>query len=576
MVNATGCTLRSSTSTPYPIWVLYGPSGAITPQAGSQTAPGGSITYNASQTGNYMIRTTSYRTNGTVHSYDSPLTYIVGTSPNGVTLTADAGPQSACGPAQSCTWTFTAKIKNTDTVPQLFQIYKNDVPLAGPCESAGPAAIKTYLQIKPGETGTIGAGGLCDTNGLSVRQLTGNVVAGAILGENGQTQCYFDGTVQAEVPNQAGGVWSQGNPGTPGVVNNTGSTPGGGYVPGESSTNTAGYTTNGPIQFGPAVGAASESTLRSGFSAVYDALAKQTKAISDGFELTSLQLSGVSNLVSGSKDLIARLVDTNASGFARVGSLLDQMGSNLAALSNEELTWYASNEFHFRTNVHGPGDSLGTNVEAALEIRDRRMPEAEGQMDQGIAMFQAGVQSGDDGGSGGSPISIQMGDYVMEANLMPGEFHNMWSLMSKIAAWLLLAGFMVKVANDAYRFVTFIGPVQPTSVPNLMGTVFGIGGNWGITVYPLVVTAILVTYAGLVALLINLISGHADWIGTFVQGPLAASGQAGAAVSKGVSWLRVAFPFGLLFDLTIAYIIFKLTLAKAAMLASALIKSLVG
>jgi len=102
--------------------------------------------------------------------------------------------------------------------------------------------------------------------------------------------------------------------------------------------------------------------------------------------------------------------------------------------------------------------------------------------------------------------------------------------------------------------VKLMATAQQSSLPNFTAEVFGVGGNWGVLLGAVIFAVIMVLYGLLIAFcttyLVSLVTG--DSAISLTTNPLS---SVSGAVATGVELAKMAVPFGLMFALLSAYLI---------------------
>jgi hypothetical protein len=306
--------------------------------------------------------------------------------------------------------------------------------------------------------------------------------------------------------------------------------------------------------------AATEGTLKSGFSALYDEASKVGTTLH-----TDLQGLGASNSM-GQLD-----ADLNAFKFANHNDL--------------------SNGF---AGLHGSGDASWTNQLFGTHHTDASTMWGDAQSgplapaaatmqswsDTAKSASDAYMSSGGDGGGAGFSYTIHAGT--------GGDFHfgpdgsQAWSMMTscaevsrKILTWLAVVGYLLKVAQDIFRVVRMFALSKGAIVPNLEFTFAGIGGNMaGVALYLLVLIAGLAIWAVWLGVMLAGATGGSTDLGGLLT--TAAGNPTTGMNSGGLALVEMFVPLGLVFGLVMAYLAWRMSVSKLVLLFSAFTKALVG
>jgi len=222
-----------------------------------------------------------------------------------------------------------------------------------------------------------------------------------------------------------------------------------------------------------------------------------------------------------------------------LGQLLNKLGTN---------TGY--------TGVLTNGTTAGANAESATaDVRE--------DMD---SLGDVGANAPGDDPSGGTPITIPLSTgYEMEMSLMPGEWAEVWGFGKRLVGWLLVAAYLLSIAKGTYDMVKAMGTMTQMRLPNMEGSFVGIGGNWGATLYPVLVAAIAVIWGVFLGAVGTFVTSGSNLYSTFTTSPVAATGS--SAVNNGISYLGNAIPFALVFGLAGARLTWEVTKTKAMLIA---------
>jgi len=161
----------------------------------------------------------------------------------------------------------------------------------------------------------------------------------------------------------------------------------------------------------------------------------------------------------------------------------------------------------------------------------------------------------------------------MTVGMFTGEWGNVWSVMRQFMMWVLVVGYLTKIAMDSYKFAEIAGTASQIKIPVLNAEFLGIGGNWGAALTPLLLTAFLVAVGIFFAVLAGTVVGLGGYAIIAAGNPF---DGASSAVAVGLAWLFHAFPMALMIALAIGYMVFRLTMTGATALFVLIVRSLPG
>ena len=309
--------------------------------------------------------------------------------------------------------------------------------------------------------------------------------------------------------------------------------------------NASGLPTNGPILFSSTnQQGATEATLQVGLNALRDSLA-----------------GGLGEVHS---DLLT-LQAINQNGFGAVSGAL-------AGLTNGFGSDGASNAVaslhHSITNDDG-------RVQAAYDT----VLDSVNNRGSAAASAMAGVSSEAEtllGGLGGGVVpdenatatwSVQLGEFTWDFSPFRDGMAEVYSLVRGLISWLLIGAYIRLVIGDCVSAMTEFMKTRGVGLPLMNAEAFGFGFNMGLTLWPLLVGALMVAWAGFLAFVLSAGFGFfGDVFSVWKAGPLVGlNGRAAQLV-------YAFFPVGLLVSLAFAYGVFRVTLVKAMVLAMAAVK----
>jgi hypothetical protein len=164
--------------------------------------------------------------------------------------------------------------------------------------------------------------------------------------------------------------------------------------------------------------------------------------------------------------------------------------------------------------------------------------------------------------------------FTMNLNPIGGPvWGDMWFWMKEFARWFLVLAYVIAILRDTYKVVDSMGQARQLQLPVINGTIFGIGGNWGAALYPVLLAAMMTAFGLLLAMLATMITDSAPLIGIFTSDPVA---NAAGNVGRGFSWLKAAFPLDTLASLAGAYAAWRLTMTGALSIFVVTLRALAG
>lgn len=456
---------------------------------------------------------------------DSFMQYAVGGS--------DANwPSGLCPSVPDTNYCATIKIQNNDSVPRQYQIFKNGVAQ----EVAGKYGIvtsvncdgtsKPYITLASGETGTYT---FCATN-----YFTWTWQRWAV------SDCYTDGT---------GG----------GATYNTNSA----SAPSVSTPTTTGSAQGGATYTGTTSNIVGNTSI--GDSAIFDAVSKF--ANQNHSDLTDLKNKnwapsvGVTNVNNN--------FNTNTTDMAGVTNLLKDIDKNLTNTPSS-LASRALDALGFDTN------------QIPKTYADMKSKYEAGVAHQGEFEGLKGTYTGpsmDTGHGGGSTLEIPLGSgHAITADIMFGDFGNLWDVMRAFLGWILCAAYIVKVVKDCRELVFILATGKGIAVPNLQASIAGFGGNFGAGFALFFIVAFMTLMGVMLALIMTaattVFTGSFS-LATIFNGDFFSGASAGGVVN-GISYLKRAVPMDIVIGLTSSYIIFRVTLMQNCAMATGILRWMIG
>lgn len=295
------------------------------------------------------------------------------------------------------------------------------------------------------------------------------------------------------------------------------------------------------------------NTPNVGDSALYDAITKIGQQAHD--DAQELKLAMASNNGSGSLDL------------STVEQKLEQIRTNTEPKVAD-------------TNAPFSLSGTASNISSAAQIRATVGEVTD--VDTGFENLKTTLAGpGTISRPAGGPATIQLGEFAMIIDPMAdARWSEVWAFALKFFTWVLIAGFLTKVVVDALALLHAIAAGQQTKVPNL---IFGaqaagtgkISNTAGVVLVVVIVVAALLAYAACLAIWISSFATWTDWVSAFNSNPISTSGFSGS-VSTGVNWLMHIFPIDLAISLTVAYVLFRVTMSKAVWVVITIMRVFIG
>lgn len=174
------------------------------------------------------------------------------------------------------------------------------------------------------------------------------------------------------------------------------------------------------------------------------------------------------------------------------------------------------------------------------------------------------VGPSDPGLGSGVQLEIPLGvaGYSLVFDPFSGELGTMWDVARRFFSWLLFVAYLMRVAKESMEFLRLMAQSRGTVGPSANISVFGVGADWGHVLIPVLVVAVLALLATALGYLVTtLVSLLPVWHSEFVAGPFGSG--AGGAVGLGIELLKRVIPFGVVFQLVVAYVLFRLGMLKA-------------
>jgi len=350
-----------------------------------------------------------------------------------------------------------------------------------------------------------------------------------------------------------------GEPGSGGAItNSTVVTNGVASYP--STTNS--YTPNSPVFYNPTNAGTASNILwtasshtntilsqQQGDSAVHDAINKFAAGndsnlrnigtnISRGNTILGQGFNGLSNMVG-----VLHGLTNGSGGETGVVNAVNQFRNE-----NTNLLGQILNAITIYTNTEGEIEIL-TNLWTIPEITEHG--EFTGQMGDLQALAPDGTLPETD-------------DAFWLVTLIPGvdpfnfrPSHHLGSvatLMRKLILWIVVIAYCLFVLKDIFELFQLVASTAQMDAPEAEATVFGVGGNWGILLAPVVISVFLAAWALLLESVITsmgAVVGTVDFISFLSTSPFA--GVTGP-VAHGVGEVSLWFPLSFVMSSAVAYV----------------------
>jgi len=298
---------------------------------------------------------------------------------------------------------------------------------------------------------------------------------------------------------------------------------------GTLTNNTAINLTNGlPIVWNnPETTAARDATLKAGFNK----LAQQNQSLINASIMNNSAINNLTNYI-GSGGSVTGLFSTNVSD-ARTHELLENLLGN-------------------GTNTLGVGDMFGLVTNAYNTAKPTAQTDFDAKMTE---LKDLTVDNSVPTGS----------DSFWEISMFPGRSEKMnfrpsnhvsgvFTMGRAMLTWIIIIGFTIFVLKDIFELIKLIASTSQMSAPDAEATIFGVGGNWGLLLIPVVVGIFLAVWAALLlaaGTALGTVLGGIDFVQVLAAGPF--GGAAVGAVGEGVSEANKLIPFGFLIGSAAAY-----------------------
>jgi len=328
---------------------------------------------------------------------------------------------------------------------------------------------------------------------------------------------------------------------SPGIY---GGATGNGLTPFTSTySNTLDNTGNpiGPITFTSTnQSQARDSTLQTGFNAVRDGLS-----------------GGLGEVVNE----LNELQQINRDGFSSLSGL-----TNGSGLSDSN----AINSLHYSiTNNDGRVQQAYDQIVSDINDRNAKAQSAlGGSFGSGDSWSaSAGTVTDGSGNGGGAQWSVNLGGYAWDFSPFRDGMADVYSGAKALIAWLLLAFYLRLVIGDCVSALNEFTKTRGVGLPLMNAEAFGFGFNMGLTLWPVLVGALMLSWAAFIAFCLTLGFGFfGDYLGIWQAGPWQLTD------TRAMQLVNAFFPTSLLVGLAASYAVFRFTLVKAMVMAQAAVK----
>lgn len=271
----------------------------------------------------------------------------------------------------------------------------------------------------------------------------------------------------------------------------------------------------------------------------------------------------------GAEDIVGAIENIGDSGTSNLMYLQYTSGTNLWN-SNAQ---YQAMSGHIGT-VHqdgnvaysAAGSVMGTHT-SAVDSKIAMVPSESVSSDGGIE-FDMSIPLGTL-----VPIAA-LGHNIPDVQVKPysGAWQLLFDLAKKMWTFVLCAGYALKILTEAIEFYKLMVNNPGSGIPNMMASFFGTGGNVaGIAFAPIFTTAVVVIWGIFLAYVWSGATGSIAW--SALTTGMASGDPTGGLLTGMPRWLLLkAFPLSLAISLVLAYITYRLSLYKTAILVNTALK----
>jgi hypothetical protein len=501
-----------------------------------------------------------------------------------------------CGtPTTNCPYTI--PIHNGDQYMHYYLVFHNGVQASGPIW-VNSGATFPYTVFDPH----------CDFSGWSVMP----VVDGSPIFSSPPSTNTVPGVGGSDPGGSiTGPVFGNPIPVVPQVPPSGGGSPGGGsggndggppIQPYQPPTDGGGFPTNGPIQF-PTNGVSGGTNSGSvpvtevGFDALDTAIVQGDRAIVDAVnQAKSVIASHVdgagSNILFSASGI--NFTMTNGLGgllfsdFTNQNAHIDVLGTNLVRLTGTNASGFSTlhtdltNLFGRMTNTVGATNWDGlTNISTGpggyvMDDLTARGNTVFGDVNttlDDMASAVSGVQT-PSGGDGPLEANISAGVASFSISTSSSPFQSLWNLVRTLWTYLLVVGYAQRILVELQHFFESVSKAKGVSTQDLNIAILGSGGNAaGSVLASLVITLVLALWATFLALAMSKLLGVLSWASLFAT---LTGDPLGLMEGPAKQFLFACFPVVLCFSLVTAFLVFKISMFKLAIMVNAVMKMMLG
>lgn len=297
-----------------------------------------------------------------------------------------------------------------------------------------------------------------------------------------------------------------------------------------------GLTNGFPIVWNnPDTTAARDATLKAGFNKV----ASQNDSIISGLIMVNQSILNQSN--GGSSFTMSSNV-SDAGTHSRLDKIINLMTNDFEEFDKSTVLNYYSNLYgnavELAESRAAPVTEMLSPFEGSTDFTIPEPPESD--------FFQVELLPG------------RVFDF-RPSNYLGGVFAVARSLIT----WILVMGYAYIIIKDIVVVFKTFGGTNQFHIPNVQGTIFGVGGNWGALLIPVLVVAGLALWAYVLAKL-------GVGLTAFLTGDVTTAlftnpfGGVAGAVAAGIGESTLFFPWSMFFGLAGAYLAWDLTIGFMA------------
>jgi len=176
-------------------------------------------------------------------------------------------------------------------------------------------------------------------------------------------------------------------------------------------------------------------------------------------------------------------------------------------------------------------------------------------------------------------------DEFWELTLIPGKLAfnikpshylgGVFAVAKQLISWILVMGYALLIVKDVVKVIKTFGTTNQFHIPNVQGTIFGVGGNWGVLLVPALLVIGLAIWSFALAKIGIAFTG-------FVTGEVTTAlftnpfGSVTGAVAAGIGESSLFFPWTMFFGLAGAYLAWDLSIGFVVAFLTIAIRFVVG